>query len=995
MKRNKFKRALHHLNKKHVVESAPTNNSLGVFSVTPSGVGPVGWTDREFTTDISGNPLPKKDAADFTIGENPADSTEAKDTSGLFEDDGVTVKTQTPPGDNSYILGPFSSMWYAWGNFTTLGYIEEGTRKMRNLGTITGKLSDWDGSSINSYGQLTLEQALWFRDVDKFGGIDNDPANHNFRAFYPGPPSNTPDAFGRYLCVIAAGREVGGTETRPGAPENPTEKGEMNPDDNFSMSQYFSKKNEKGDPFGAPDGYDPINDINEFLPPDPDYDVDKQKEDAENIDKIYDEWKSRYDKNFNADGSEKTPEQKFDDFRRGSLPKWANDMEDWAKNLPWNNPNNPVGKFINNNSWWIEPVIGAIAGAKGAKNAYKAPYKISNTKVNSWKNSTPTKHTSGSNKGKYKNIELFNNKGDLIGKKYKENGQWKTKMRPTNKTSAKDKIDWEIDQLQHTNKSFNNYYKTGKNPNLKDLDPFRLTKVEPGSTFVKGADGKIRYSGGTVGANWALNKAAGAGLGAAAGAAMGSDDNQSNASTRGTPDPDGIIRNPGQPQVGGTAAEARIDVDISKIEVRLAADAATNVNRSQSEIDADKREIRKLQQRKENMESNRKALNARRAKGEYVDPAEYKNLEVKPSIKLKTPNAVNKNNNKNDNKNNKKDPTDPFEDEIKPDLKVKDGDKLASAPNMDLYNWMLKTYGMPAAEWKLNNPGLPDSSNPHLRPGSYVPKAQKKTNKKRTMVAHYQPKRKILTEIRKPTIIPEEKKKFKVKPRVLGHPSNKTLSNQMKDTTPNVAFKKEIPVWSMDQKMRNARLSQAKKNEVLEYLGSSGDHWNYMTKTIKEHNKKIINLNYGGKNKKVTRKEQVDKDTLVFMEDEFGNKSSVLQSKINEMQAEAGDKEMFAKYYEMNPQKKSLFKEVVKRGVFDYKGKPSKKGYPDKEPAQLDPKTGMHPDYGKKYKYDKLDPHSAESMPMQGNQEIDTNIARKVNPESKKRKTKILNQPNG
>ena len=150
MKRNKFKRALHHLNKKHVVESAPTNSTLGVFSVTPSGVGPVGWTDRTFTTDISGNPLPKAEVADFTVGENPENSTEAQDTSGLFEDDGVTVKTLTPPGDNSYILGPFSSMWYAWGNFTTLGYIRQSDRRMVNLGTITGKLSDWDGSSINS-----------------------------------------------------------------------------------------------------------------------------------------------------------------------------------------------------------------------------------------------------------------------------------------------------------------------------------------------------------------------------------------------------------------------------------------------------------------------------------------------------------------------------------------------------------------------------------------------------------------------------------------------------------------------------------------------------------------------------------------------------------------------------------------------------------------------------------------------------------------------------
>ena len=93
--------------------------------------------------------------------------------------------------------------------------------------------------------------------------------------------------------------------------------------------------------------------------------------------------------------------------------------------------------------------------------------------------------------------------------------------------------------------------------------------------------------------------------------------------------------------------------------------------------------------------------------------------------------------------------------------------------------------------------------------------------------------------------------------------------------------------------------------------------------------------------------------------------------------------------------KKSLFKEVVKRGVFDYKGKPSKKGYPDKEPAQLDPQTGMHPEYGKKVKHDKIDSSTAESMPMQGDPEIDANIAKNINPEQKKRKMKILSQPNG
>ena len=43
--------------------------------------------------------------------------------------------------------------------------------------------------------------------------------------------------------------------------------------------------------------------------------------------------------------------------------------------------------------------------------------------------------------------------------------------------------------------------------------------------------------------------------------------------------------------------------------------------------------------------------------------------------------------------------------------------------NYDLYNYMIKRYGLPAAEWKKNNPTKPDASNPFLPKGSYVPKA--------------------------------------------------------------------------------------------------------------------------------------------------------------------------------------------------------------------------------------------------------------------------------
>ena len=41
-----------------------------------------------------------------------------------------------------------------------------------------------------------------------------------------------------------------------------------------------------------------------------------------------------------------------------------------------------------------------------------------------------------------------------------------------------------------------------------------------------------------------------------------------------------------------------------------------------------------------------------------------------------------------------------------------------AAVNENLYNWMLKTQGMPAAEWYRNNPKLPHTSNPHVNPGA-------------------------------------------------------------------------------------------------------------------------------------------------------------------------------------------------------------------------------------------------------------------------------------
>ena len=92
---------------------------------------------------------------------------------------------------------------------------------------------------------------------------------------------------------------------------------------------------------------------------------------------------------------------------------------------------------------------------------------------------------------------------------------------------------------------------------------------------------------------------------------------------------------------------------------------------------------------------------------------------------------------------------------------------------------------------------------------------------------------------------------------------------------------------------------------------------------------------------------------------------------LNEM--EDPNKDEIDKYMN-DPLVKRVRKKLITQ--IDYKDKPSKKGYPEQPPVEIDPKTGMHPKYGKTYKYDKLDPVSAVSMrnAPTGNPEIDANV---------------------
>ena len=79
-----------------------------------------------------------------------------------------------------------------------------------------------------------------------------------------------------------------------------------------------------------------------------------------------------------------------------------------------------------------------------------------------------------------------------------------------------------------------------------------------------------------------------------------------------------------------------------------------------------------------------------------------------------------------------------------------------------------------------------------------------------------------------------------------------------------------------------------------------------------------------------------------------------------------------------NKVKDPLFSKVSDRlnKEIDYPDKPSPLGYPNEAPPKIDPNTGMHPKYGKRYKYDKLDPVSAVMMKRAptGDPEIDANV---------------------
>ena len=867
--KNTFSKALGHLKSRNIDEKLqmlserPVNSTAGYMTINPS------TPNADFVSTERGQENNVVINPDLTIGDNPSNGTESYDTSGLFLEDG-TILTATPPGDNSYILGPMSAMWYAWANQTRIGYIRQADRKMVNLGYITGRLGAWDGNvgAFNSYGQLTLEQAEWFRTIGKRDGADNN--TENFRAFYPGPPSNPADSFGRYLATIVGEGVVGdgGLSGVGEPPVNPGTSGEQDSDSTFSAIMARLKAGKK---------------------------LSKEEE-------------------------EFLRNQGLDDFVDGG------------------NTQSPLGELA---------LLGlSLAAAKAMVYAFGAMGPaFAKLMANEW------------------------------GKRTLSDAAYKA------------------------------FLKTGKMPpGIQGWRPFKAFSL------------KLLKTGPTAGARRAIEAMFYSIISKFSSSQkkqyeseineykkkLGITEDPEDSPTSGTPDSDGIIRNPGQPQVSGTLATSKVDLDIVNIELRLSGDAATNVNRPQSEINADKQELRKLQQRKEKMADKLKELNARRAKGEYVDPAEYKNLEGdlvagaggSPGQPYTPP---------------KEDPNNPYVPAPGKDTKI----AATYGGKKDPWDKILNDINKAGENLKNNSkPGDPD----YMAPGRGMGDRWKVKNDKKkpvSMVASYQRQGRVLSESRKgdiirdlknPVVIPETKQKsYKVKPKI------RTLKTVVsKPVATPEEYKPPMKMWGRYEYNQNVRASQERKNEVMNLLGEGEAAMQYRLKngtTRSEQEMKkfwgkhpeLYDFYFNNMSHRMLRKEQVNGDCVVFLVDEKGKKMSMHQSELNEKLAEAEDQKLLDEYNKLNPQsepisyeKDPLFKKVSSKlkPVINYPKKPAVKGYPDKAPPKL--VNGFHPDLGKRYKYDKLDPQSAEAMPPQGNPEIDANIEKFTDKNAKIRKIKNL-----
>jgi len=263
-------------------------------------------------------------------------------------------------------------------------------------------------------------------------------------------------------------------------------------------------------------------------------------------------------------------------------------------------------------------------------------------------------------------------------------------------------------------------------------------------------------------------------------------------------------------------------------------------------------------------------------------------------------------------------------------------------------------------EWS-SKPGGPKdvSLKPIYITVTLPPPSSTKTNLNQS--TEYSRRLQILKEVKKPYVLPEQKKvKITRRPRVIG-------SSMMKDPKIEQPFKhREENIWGRKEYQQNVRLSQGRMNEVLDRVGTGDHFWEWMTERNHQKGKDIaynnFNVNTDKVKGKVVHKEEIRGDKILIVEDpETLKKSNILQSELNELlEKQFGH---ITEEPKEDDYTDSLYRKSLKKlGYnFEYDAKPSSRGYPNNPPPEM--VNGWHPEYGQRdAMYNKMDPQSAGVM---------------------------------
>ena len=949
---NKFNRALGHLKSTSIderirqLDEQPTNNTSQIYIDQP---------DSTTTTELNPNLNP----VDLTVGDTNATK---RDTSGLFMPDG-TILTEEPPGDTSYILGPMAAMYYTWSYpWTMIGYIRQSDRKMVNLGRIDGKLSDWNGTAgnatsgsgtFNSYGQLTLEQAVWFRDIKKQSGASNDPSTYNYYAFYPGPPSQAPDAFGRYPCVI-----TGVPKRRTETISDPATNHARGLDPNWGLTGYmFVKVGDKWEKkYYYGDGTSSSETSGEMTPDNPFYNAYQRGGGDEAAANGY----SRNE--IIRSGNEQIQAEIDQQFRQ--------EYQDYIRNLP--------DKPMTPNDF------------KSAKDysAYK---------------------DGGGDAARMqgKSVE------DIIKQGIQNNNQYGKDLvsDPASRDAQDASARAELERLMskppgsHTpaekkallDAGLDDFVRGGKTQSpLGDLAMLALTYLG-----VKAGPTKLLQGASTALAVDTVRKLA--------------KPEVSNSSENTLQ----MLGKLTQSIITGQSQEVKLDSEAKKNQIN-------NVNPQEFE--------RVLQIGTPPKADTNNAVDPHPDKSDTVLTggwADQGGVEVSydpttDSLTITSNKMLRTTSGGNTVQRDSSGKIVSFSDipKLTPE-QIQQGvdryglkgplekifstvggiDGIPVSQRMDVYNDVTSAMINYAAQGTASNAvalrnalvqtGLAKPSEMERTggghgqvfsqtqyKGSEIPKnlrdiINKKTSK--TESFGYTRKR-ILREIKNNVIIPEEKKeKLKgYRPKIYGklHAQYDTLMQKAENPA---SFKQmDETTWTKQDKYFNARLSQERKNEVLDHLGTGDHFWEILTETGRKRSEKGLKEKYGDFT--LVRKEQLVGDTLLFLVDENGKKETILQSEYSDRIARQNEEHLWEQET-LNAPNDPLMKRVRSKlaNQIDYPDKPSRMGYPDgPTPQQV---AGWHPEYGKRAAYyNGLDPQSADAMPATGDPETDQKVAAQKTP---------------